>query len=94
MWDWRLNGRPAQLRPGTDGAELDRADWRFWLLLAGRGFGKTRTGAETVREWGEDPKARILMVAPIASDVREVMIEGPGGLLSCDPANGLAFMRS
>lgn len=60
-------------------------DWLFWLLLAGRGFGKTRVGAETVREWAENPGELILMVAPTASDVREVMIDGPSGLMSCYP---------
>ncbi len=59
----------------------------FWLCLAGRGWGKTRVGAETVREWGEDPKARILMIAPTTSDVREVMLEGPSGLMQCYPAH-------
>lgn len=71
--------------PGSDRAALDRDDWLFWLVLAGRGFGKTRTGAETVREWARNPKERILMIAPTASDVREVMIEGPSGLMACFP---------
>ena len=78
LYDWRgFWARPNQLQP--DG------DWRFWVLKAGRGFGKTRVGAETVREWAEDPNERILLVAPVASDVREVMIEGPSGLLQCYP---------
>jgi phage terminase large subunit-like protein len=85
LFDWRLNGRPAQLIPGTPGAELSDADWRFWVVQAGRGFGKTRTGAETVREWARDPTERILMIAPVASDVREVMIEGPSGIMACYP---------
>src|ERR1035438_3436668 len=66
-WDWRFHARPEQLRPGTPGADLDRKDWRFWVVKAGRGFGKTRVGGETCREWAEDPKARILMVAPTSS---------------------------
>ncbi len=85
MWDWRWNARPNQLIPGTLGAESTRADWRFWLALAGRGWGKTRVGAETVRQWATDPTERILMIAPTASDVRDVMIEGPSGLMSCYP---------
>ncbi len=84
-YDWQLNGRPAQLIPGTPGAEKSRNDWRYWLVQAGRGFGKTRTGSETVREWATDPRARILMVASVASDVREVMIEGPSGIMACYP---------
>lgn len=85
LFDWSLNGRPSQFLPGTPDAEIARKDWRFWLVLAGRGYGKTRTGAETVRTWAEDPKARVLMIAPVASDVREVMIEGPSGIMSCYP---------
>lgn len=85
LYDWRLNARPSQLIPGTAGAALTRSDWRFWVPLAGRGWGKTRVGAETVREWAEDPSERILLVGASSSDVRETMIEGPSGLLSCYP---------
>lgn len=67
------------------GAASQRTDWRFWLALAGRGWGKTRVGAETCRGWAEDSTERILMIAPTASDVRDVMIEGPSGLMSCYP---------
>ncbi len=85
LWNWKWNARPKQLRPGTEGAASTRTDWRFWLALAGRGWGKTRVGAETCRGWAEDPTERILMIAPTASDVRDVMIEGPSGLMSCYP---------
>lgn len=84
-WDWRWWARPSQLLPGTPGAEHARTDWRYWLVQAGRGFGKTRTGSETCREWAEDPRARILIVGPTAADVRETMLEGPSGLLTCYP---------
>ena len=78
LYDWRgVWARPNQIQPP--------GDWRFWVLKAGRGFGKTRVGAETVREWADDAKERILLVAPVASDVREVMIEGPSGLMQCYP---------
>lgn len=87
LYDWRWNARPSQLIPGTQGALSARDNWVFWLCLAGRGWGKTRVGAETVREWAEDPNARILMIAPTTSDVREVMLEGPSGLLQCYPGN-------
>ena len=85
LYDWRANGRPAQLIPGTPEAEHSISNWVFWLVLAGRGWGKTRVGGETVREWAKNPAERILMVASVASDVREVMIEGPSGLMSCYP---------
>jgi phage terminase large subunit-like protein len=87
-YSWRgLWARPNQLLPGTIGAADPCDDWLFWLVQAGRGFGKTRLGAEAVREWAENPNERILMIAPTANDVREVMVEGPSGLLSCYPPN-------
>lgn len=71
--------------PGTKRATIQRQDWNFWCVDAGRGFGKTRVGAETVREWARNPLERILLIAPTASDVREVMLEGPSGLLNLYP---------
>jgi phage terminase large subunit-like protein len=71
---WGCYARPNQLPPP--------GNWRVWLLLAGRGFGKTRTGAETVRANVEMGKKRIALVAPTAADVRDVMVEGESGLLS------------
>lgn len=86
LHDWRgMWARPNQLPPGSPGAAIQRSDWRYWVVQAGRGFGKTRIGAETVREWAQDPNERILMIAPVAADVREVMIEGPSGLMNCYP---------
>ena len=56
------------------------------MLQAGRGFGKTRVGAETVREWAREKlEAPIHLIAPTAGDIRKVMIEGPSGLLKCYP---------
>lgn len=85
LYEWRLWARAAQLIPGTQGADLERQDWVYWLALAGRGWGKTRTGAETVRQWAENPQERILLIAPTAGDVREVMLEGESGLMACYP---------
>jgi phage terminase large subunit-like protein len=60
--------------------------WRTWLLLAGRGFGKTRTGAEWVRDQVTNHKRRrIALVAPTAGDCRDVMVEGESGLLAIFP---------
>lgn len=76
--DWRFWGRPDQHAPP--------GSWRTWLVLAGRGWGKTRTGAEWVREQVESGKAgRIALVAPTAADVRDVMVEGESGLLAICP---------
>lgn len=80
LYDWRgIWARHNQIQP--------TGDWTHWLLLAGRGFGKTRVGAETVREWASEPlPGPIHLIAPTAADIRKVMIEGPnGGLLSCYP---------
>jgi predicted phage terminase large subunit-like protein len=80
--EWRLRWRAAarynQLQP--DG------DWSVWLILAGRGFGKTRTGAETLGEWAWDnPKTRWAIVAPTTSDVRDTCFEGESGLVNVIP---------
>lgn len=77
-YEWRAWARPEQLPP--DGM------WRLWLILAGRGFGKTRTGAEWLRDRVESGQARHLIVAgPTAGDVRDVMIEGESGILAVSP---------
>jgi predicted phage terminase large subunit-like protein len=61
--------------------------WRTWLVLAGRGFGKTRTGAEWVRMQITDlGRRRIALVAPTAADVRDVMVEGESGILAICPS--------
>ena len=61
-------------------------DWRVWLLLAGRGFGKTRSGAEFVRaRIAARAARRIALVAPTEADARDVMVEGESGLLAIAP---------
>jgi phage terminase large subunit-like protein len=78
LHDWCFWARPNQLPP--------RGDWRVWLLLAGRGFGKTRTGAELVRALVDTRTSRRLaLVAPTATDARSVMVEGESGILSISP---------
>jgi phage terminase large subunit-like protein len=57
-------------------------DWRTWLILGGRGAGKTRAGAEWVRDVARDGQARIALVGETEHDVREVMIEGVSGVLA------------
>jgi predicted phage terminase large subunit-like protein len=74
-FDWREWARDAQKPPP--------GDWRVWLLLAGRGFGKTRTGAEMVRSLVGQHRARhVALVGPTVADVRDVMVEGESGLLA------------
>jgi phage terminase large subunit-like protein len=78
-WDWFFRGARKSQKPPP-------GDWRIWLLLAGRGFGKTRTGAEFVRARIADGTARrVALVAPTAADARAVMVEGESGLLSIGP---------
>ncbi|WP_291168132.1 terminase family protein [Erythrobacter sp.] len=61
-------------------------DWRCWLILAGRGFGKTRAGSEWVRAIAErDNAARIALLAASLGEGRAVMVEGESGILACCP---------
>ncbi|HYI83819.1 MAG TPA: terminase family protein [Acetobacteraceae bacterium] len=73
-WWWHAHGGQCA-PPGA---------WRVWLIMAGRGFGKTRAGAEWV--WArarEHPGARIALVAASLDEVARVMVEGESGLLAC-----------
>jgi len=73
---WRAWARPEQLAP--------TGEWDYWLICAGRGFGKTRSGAEWVLEKVErEGKKRIALVARTAADIRDVMVEGESGILAC-----------
>ena len=75
LHDWAVQARPEQMAP--------KGDWRIWLMLAGRGFGKTRSGAEWVRSVAEkDGKARIALVGASLHDARSVMVEGGSQLLT------------
>lgn len=78
VYKWSFWARKNQMSP--------KGDWIFWLLLAGRGFGKTRTGAEWINERVQSGQAkRIALVAPTAADVRKVMVEGESGILAISP---------
>lgn len=69
--------------------------WRVWLIRAGRGFGKTRAGAEWVSEIARTmPGARIALVGATGDDVRRVMIEGESGLIAvARPGERIAYRR-
>lgn len=83
LHDWQVWGRPNQFAPV--------GQWLTWLILAGRGFGKTRAGAEWVRSrvTGSTPMSggveRIAIVAETAADARDVLVEGDSGLLAVHP---------
>lgn len=75
-FDWPRQARPAQLPPP--------GDWRIWLIIAGRGFGKSRAGAEWVRASVRDyPLVNI--IGATADDARDIMIEGESGILAICP---------
>jgi phage terminase large subunit-like protein len=79
LYNWHFWARPKQLNP------INQA-WNIWLLLAGRGFGKTRTGAEFIRAEVEGGyNGKIHLIAPTAADVRDVMVEGESGILAISP---------
>jgi phage terminase large subunit-like protein len=79
--DWELWARPDQLPP--------QGDWTTWLVLGGRGAGKTRTGAEWIKAlvhgrapFAAKPYGRIALIGETLSDARDVMVEGVSGLLA------------
>lgn len=77
-YDWLANARPSQLAPSWE--------WFLWVLVAGRGYGKTRTSAEWIRQRVEKKKARrIAIIAPYAHDAREICVEGESGILNVFP---------
>lgn len=86
--DWDFFARPAQKIPSDP--------FVIWLILAGRGFGKTRTGAETIIEWQNPSKqtsspltvkgfTNFALIGQTTADVRDVMLEGDSGILTVSP---------
>ena len=85
---WEYLARKEQLPPP--------GDWRVWMIMAGRGFGKTRSGAEWVRMVADsNPEARIALVSSSLAEARAVMVEGESGLLAiCRPGHKPVFEPS
>jgi phage terminase large subunit-like protein len=78
LYNWSFWGRPQQFAPP--------GDWSLWLILSGRGWGKSRVGAEWVREQVELGKCkRLALVARTAADARDVMVQGDSGILRISP---------
>ncbi len=73
---WDLHAREKQ--------RLPTGDFFIWLLLSGRGFGKTRTGAETVRQWVR-ANQYVNLIGATADDARDIMVEGESGILAVCP---------
>ena len=82
-WAWRMTW----LQKAHKHQSLPPGDWwSIWLLLAGRGAGKTRLAAEQVAWWAyTEPNTRWLVAAPTSADVRGTAFEGDSGLLSVVP---------
>lgn len=75
---WEMHARPEQLAPP--------GDWLVWLMLGGRGLGKTKSGAEWVIEQARtNPNARIALVGRTVDDVRDTMMLGESGIIACSP---------
>ena len=76
--DWLNTARPKQITP--------KGEWNTWLILAGRGWGKTRTGAQDVVHYATtNANVRCAVVAPTFGDLRRVCFEGDSGILSILP---------
>lgn len=79
-YEWPAWGRPSQLPP--------EGQWRFWLSQAGRGYGKTRLGAEFCRAKAKAmPGSHGALVAQTPAQARDVMVLGESGILACSPPN-------
>jgi phage terminase large subunit-like protein len=88
VWDWSSWARPEQVAP-------EGIDWSVWLVMAGRGFGKTRLAAEWVREMAKytnDGQRRFALVARTAADVRDVIVEGEALALNTKIATPTGFV--
>lgn len=79
LYDWPFNARPSQLEPTVPAP--NGKPYNTWLAKAGRGWGKTRVGAEWVRKKVKQGYGRIHLVGPTAADARDVMVEGESGIL-------------
>ncbi len=78
LYDWSgIWARDSQLLP--------EGDWSTWLVCAGRSFGKTHCGAESVIEMQRRGAGRIALVAPTSADARDVMLEGKSGIITLAP---------
>jgi Terminase large subunit, T4likevirus-type, N-terminal len=93
-WDWYAESCPCGLPPGECRAHPRArpsqrpppSDWRVWAYVAGRGAGKTRAGACWVQHRAEAGIMKVgCLIAPTKADIRDVMVEGPSGLLAVAP---------
>ena len=93
-WDWFAESCSCGLPPGECRAHPrarptqrpPAGDWRVWAYVAGRGAGKTRAGASWIQRRVDDGTMKLGgLIAPTAADIRDVMVEGPSGLINVAP---------
>lgn len=72
---WRSLARSSQLPPLGD-------DWLYWVIMAGRGFGKTFCGSNVLSEWAINTRGDYAVIAPTFGDARKICTEGPSGLIA------------
>lgn len=84
LHSWEFWARENQRIPGNVNPRTLDGAWTTWFLNAGRGFGKTRTGAETVRQWVRRYKY-VNLIGATAADARDIMVEGESGILAICP---------
>lgn len=84
---WLMQARPQQITP--------QGDWLLWLILSGRGWGKSRVGSEDTADWAwRHPNHRIGIVAPTLGLAKKVCIEGDSGLLSVLPKGSYTYNKA
>jgi phage terminase large subunit-like protein len=90
LYDWELMARPEQLEP--------EIPWTIWLLMTGRGWGKTLTGAQTTRKKVKEGAQHVALVAPTAADARDVMLgiipDSSGIMQVCPPCERPEYQPS
>jgi len=93
-WEWYAEGCPCGLAAGEcrehprarESQRPPAGDWRVWAYVAGRGAGKTRAGACWIQQRVEAGVMKLgALIAPTAADIRDVMAEGPSGLIATAP---------
>ena len=72
-YDWPSWARPNQLPPP--------GSWSYWMVKAGRGFGKTRTGAEFIRQKVKDGAKQLNIIVRTVGDIEKILVRSPGGVL-------------
>jgi phage terminase large subunit-like protein len=78
LYDWRVWARPKQVAPP--------GRWQTWLNMAGRGYGKTRVGAEFIQDAARrTTTGRLFLLGATTDDVRETMIWGESGIMAVAP---------